>query len=321
MDFGSWTAPQRSMSLRRTLFALVLALGASARVFAAADGAPRVVESESSVDAGEVRAMTELALKHEHGEGVPRDLPRARALYCNAAKRGFADAQFKLGWMYANGRGVQRDDALAAALFAMAAELGHEHAGKLLRYIPKQADPRLPACLLPDPVVASSVPDVVVADGSEETAENHSDIEKLVHQFASHYGVDPKLALAVVSVESAFNPAAVSPKNAAGLMQLIPETAVRFGVKRVFNPSENIQGGLAYLRWLLAFFQGDVPLVVAAYNAGERAVEKYRGIPPYPETRNYVVKVTRLYKKAKHPYQPEVVAPSPIMARIKSVRG
>jgi soluble lytic murein transglycosylase-like protein len=104
-------------------------------------------------------------------------------------------------------------------------------------------------------------------------------------------------------------------------MQLIPETAERFGVKRVLNPIENIKGGLSYLRWLLAFFQGDVPLVVAAYNAGERAVEKYRGIPPYAETRSYVRKVTGIYTKTSHPYQSGIVEPSLIMPRLKRVRG
>jgi soluble lytic murein transglycosylase-like protein len=100
-------------------------------------------------------------------------------------------------------------------------------------------------------------------------------------------------------------------------MQLIPETAARFGVKKILNPVENIKGGLAYLRWLLAFFEGDVSLVLAAYNAGERAVEKYHGIPPYPETRNYVRKITGIYKKARHPFEPDVVEPSPMIARAK----
>ena len=148
-----------------------------------------------------------------------------------------------------------------------------------------------------------------------------SEIEQLVRRLAPQYAVDFQLAMAVISVESAFNSAAVSPKNAQGLMQLIPETAERFGVKKVFSPVENIKGGLAYLRWLLAFFQGDVPLVVAAYNAGERAVEKYRGIPPYAETRNYVRKITGIYKKTRHPYESAIVEPSPIMARMKGTRG
>jgi soluble lytic murein transglycosylase-like protein len=100
-------------------------------------------------------------------------------------------------------------------------------------------------------------------------------------------------------------------------MQLIPETAERFGVQRVFNPVDNIKGGLAYLRWLMAYFQGEVQLVLAAYNAGERAVERYRGIPPYEETRNYVRRITSMYKKLSHPYSSDVVAPSAIMGTVR----
>lgn len=301
----------------KVVAAMAIALSTSGRLSLAAEAVPtRVADAlEFAAAQGDPRAMTELALKYEHAEGVTRDLQKAHALYCSAAKQSYAEAQFRLGWMYANGRGVPRDDAVAAALFAMAAERGHDHAAKLLKYIPKRSDTRPPSCLLPDPIVIPA-PAII-----EATAGSQSEIERLVNQFAPQYAVDPALALAVVSVESAFNPTAVSPKNALGLMQLIPETAERFGVKRVFSPSENIKGGLAYLRWLLAFFEGDVPLVAAAYNAGERAVERYRGIPPYPETRDYVIKITRLYKKAKHPYQPEVVAPSPVMARIRRAQG
>jgi soluble lytic murein transglycosylase-like protein len=99
-------------------------------------------------------------------------------------------------------------------------------------------------------------------------------------------------------------------------MQLIPETAERFGVNRIMDPSENIKGGLAYLRWLLAFFQGNVPLAVAAYNAGERTIERYRGVPPYAETRAYVRNVTRMYRRLEHPYDPSIVQPSPVTAHL-----
>jgi soluble lytic murein transglycosylase-like protein len=101
-------------------------------------------------------------------------------------------------------------------------------------------------------------------------------------------------------------------------MQLIPETAERFGVKSVFDPAQNIQGGLAYLRWLMAFFQGEVKLVLAAYNAGERAVERYHGIPPYAETRSYVERITAMYRKVSHPYNAEVVEPSAMMIALRS---
>ena len=97
-------------------------------------------------------------------------------------------------------------------------------------------------------------------------------------------------------------------------MQLIPETAQRFRVKNAFDPADNIKGGLAYLQWLLAFFKGNVPLVVAAYNAGERTVEKYRGIPPYPETKDYVRKITKLYRNPTHPYKSNLVEAATFMA-------
>ena len=92
-------------------------------------------------------------------------------------------------------------------------------------------------------------------------------------------------------------------------------------MKKVFNPAENIKGGLAYLRWLMAFFEGEVNLVLAAYNAGEKAVERYRGIPPYEETRNYVQRITSMYKKGTHPYSANVVAPSAIMGALRRTGG
>jgi soluble lytic murein transglycosylase-like protein len=113
----------------------------------------------------------------------------------------------------------------------------------------------------------------------------------LVHQLAPEYGVSPRLALAVIRAESNFNPAALSNKNAQGLMQLIPDTSARFNVKKPFDPEQNLRGGLAYLRWLLAYFEGDVSLVAAAYNAGEGAVNRYRGVPPYAETQGYVKRI------------------------------
>ncbi|MGZ5174521.1 MAG: lytic transglycosylase domain-containing protein, partial [Burkholderiales bacterium] len=104
---------------------------------------------------------------------------------------------------------------------------------------------------------------------------------------------------------------------AQGLMQLIPATAARFGVKNAFNALDNLKGGLSYLRWLLAYFKGDVALVLAAYNAGEETVERYRGIPPYRETRDYVKQITSVYRKPNHPYLAQLVTPSTITSRIK----
>ena len=281
----------------------------------AAEWQAGLVALETAAAAGDPKAQTELAVKYEHAEGVPKDFDKANALYCKAAKQGYAEAQFKLGWVYANGRGVPRDDGVAAVLLQMAASQGHEYAAKLLPYMLKHEDVQLPACLLPDPPVLTATEDAEVFPGAPQK------IQQLVRELAPKYAVDFRLALAVISVESDFNVTAVSHKKAQGLMQLIPETAERFGVKRVFLPAENIKGGLAYLRWLLAFFQGDVRLVLAAYNAGERAVEKYRGVPPYAETRHYVNKIMGIYKKAKHPYDPRIVDPSPVVARISTTEG
>jgi len=299
--------------------AAATALLAFAAVLSAAEPDTQLASLELAAGRGDPKAQTELAVKYEHAEGVRRDFQEANRLYCRAAKQGYAEAQFKLGWVYANGRGVARDDGVSAILFRMAADQGHEYAAKLLPYVRNRADTQMPSCLLPDPPVVAALE--LQAEDSADVPGERSEIAQLVRRLAPQYAVDWKLALAVISVESSFNPTAVSPKKAQGLMQLIPETAERFGVKKIFNPAENIKGGLAYLRWLLAFFEGDVQLVLAAYNAGERAVERYRGIPPYPETRDYVKKITGIYKKASHPYASDIVEPSPIMARIKRTQG
>jgi soluble lytic murein transglycosylase-like protein len=116
--------------------------------------------------------------------------------------------------------------------------------------------------------------------------------DSIVNNAAIIYGVDSALIKAVIKTESNFDTYAVSNKGACGLMQLIPETAARFGVTDVFDPKANIYGGTQYLSWLMTYFNGDIELVLAAYNAGEHAVEKYNNqIPPYKETVNYVKKV------------------------------
>ena len=118
----------------------------------------------------------------------------------------------------------------------------------------------------------------------------------IIASAAIKHGVDAALVHAIIQTESAYNPTAVSNKGAGGLMQLMPDTAVRFGVKDVNNPIQNINGGTKYLKFLIELFDADLPLVVAAYNAGENAVIKYNHkIPPYPETKSYVQQVLALY--------------------------
>jgi soluble lytic murein transglycosylase-like protein len=117
----------------------------------------------------------------------------------------------------------------------------------------------------------------------------------LIRSAADRYGVDARLVEAIIAVESAFDPGAVSPKGAMGLMQLMPGTADRYAVDNPFDPMQNIAGGIRYLRDLLVRFQGDLQWALAAYNAGETAVDMHRGIPPYQETRTYVRKVLQHY--------------------------
>lgn len=292
--------------LRKSLVASVLTLAIWCGDVGA-DVNPLLALPDISDQLGDPLVLMDLAVKHEHAEGVPQDYLKAAALYCRAARLGHTEAQYALGWMYANGRGVARDDGIAAQLFAMAADKGHEHARVMMRYTRSDPTTPLPSCLFPEKQTISTDEDSDLAD---VTNFQKGPIFNLVHQLAPRYEVDPKLVLAVISVESAFNVKAISPKNAQGLMQLIPETAQRFRVKNPFDPAENIKGGMAYLQWLLAFFKGSVPLVAAAYNAGEKAVERHGGIPPYPETKDYVRKITLLYRKTTHPYQHNLVEPS-----------
>lgn len=119
----------------------------------------------------------------------------------------------------------------------------------------------------------------------------------LVDEIATMNGVDPHLARAIIQAESAFYDKARSRVGALGLMQLMPATALRFGVTDPFDPQQNIMGGTKYLKWLTDYFAGDFTKVIAAYNAGERAVERYGGIPPYRETRAYVPKVMDLWQR------------------------
>lgn len=267
------------------------------------------------------------ARAYEHGEGVDKNQEVAAQLYCDASRHGDAEAQFSLGWMYANGRGVPRDNNMASYFFGLAAEQGNEHAKNMLRFVGDYVDPEVPQCMRKTfsepqqqqqtvqyqytPRAGSNLVDFIPV-----TAEQRF-VLTLVNRYAPEYGVDPRLALAVIQAESNFNPTARSPKNAQGLMQLIPETAARFNVRRPYDPEQNMRGGLAYLRWLLAYFQGNVPLVVAAYNAGEGAVNRFRGIPPYPETHAYVRRIMEMFGRSEHPYDATVTPQSPALARIR----
>jgi soluble lytic murein transglycosylase-like protein len=145
-----------------------------------------------------------------------------------------------------------------------------------------------------------------------------SEINHMVEQTASRLQVDPQLVQAIIKVESEYDPMAISRKGAMGLMQLVPETAQRFGVENPFNPKENIEGGVSYLRHLLDLFGGDLPLSLAAYNAGEGAVQRSGGIPSFAETRDYVRKVTGVYQGSS---QSGYKAQAPPIIRYVDERG
>ena len=122
------------------------------------------------------------------------------------------------------------------------------------------------------------------------------ELEGAVARYAKEYRLSPALIMAVIKAESAFNPTVISKAGAVGLMQLIPETAIRHGVHNLYDTKENIAGGAKHLRYLLDRFHGNIRLTLAAYNAGERKVDRYRQIPPFKETRIYVKKVMGFYR-------------------------
>ena len=150
----------------------------------------------------------------------------------------------------------------------------------------------------PEPVVAASVQDGLDAPGSLPADTGRTLLradpryDPIIERVAKEQGVDARLVRAVIQVESAYQPRAISPKGAVGLMQVMPATARQYGVRNPFNPASNIEAGIKHLRSLLQRLP--LPLALAAYNAGEAAVERFSGIPPYPETRNYVTSILRL---------------------------
>lgn len=243
---------------------------------------------ELEFEAPRVVALLEQGRTAENGIGGYKRIGLALALYCEAGELGSSEGFFRVGKVLHNPFSIFHNPALANTYFALAARLGHQQA---------QA--------LHDPAIANAPLPVVCGDFGEIMAKEEFDIDAylmaltparqkiaaLIRRHAPRYSVDSRFVLAVAMAESNLNPLAVSPKNAQGVMQLIPDTQERFGVKKPFDPESSIRGGLTYLKWLSARFGGDMALVAAAYNAGEGTVEKYQGIPPYPETRHYVRRV------------------------------
>ena len=228
--------------------------------------------------------FTERALRLMHGEGVRQDVDHALVYLCAAAGKGYGPAAYELAWLYLQGRGgIARDDDLGAAWLRQSIRLGERPPPRLTAGLTSGGKRKL-AC------VASNGRDL------RRNTLRRSALMIKIHELAPKFGLDPALVLEVVRVESNFNPRARSHKGALGLMQLIPSTARRFGVKDPFDPVQNLRGGMAYLSWLLERFDGDLSLTLAGYNAGEAAVERHGGVPPYEETRTYVGTILARYK-------------------------
>lgn len=147
-------------------------------------------------------------------------------------------------------------------------------------------------------------------------------LDRIVHEAAERHRLDPALVKAVIETESGWNPKAVSRKGALGLMQLVPGTAGKYGVYNLLDPAQNVNGGASYLRTLLDRYHGDLEKTLAAYNAGEGAVERFGGVPNYPETRAYVQKVTNYYFRPGSGRDPRLWnPPKPPVRRVVNERG
>jgi soluble lytic murein transglycosylase-like protein len=172
--------------------------------------------------------------------------------------------------------------------------------GRLVRSV--VLEPRVVSSRPVSPQLAAELatpprPDFVTQVAGQNVADQN--LKEMIDRIADDQGVETHLVHSVIRAESNYNANAVSPKGAQGIMQLIPATARRFGVSNTFDARENILGGVRYLRFLLDYYQGNYPKTIAAYNAGEGAVDKYNGIPPYAETQNYVYQVARNLKAAR----------------------
>jgi len=273
--------PERGRPWRALCLGLLLGCAA---MFSTLAAAAEVLDAE----APRVVALLEQGLAAELGIGLAKSPRMAIALYCDAGVIGSAEGFFRVGRVLAKGPVAVRNRALANAFFGLAARLGHDEALD-------HHDEAAGSAPLDDPCgnfEDSLAQEPFDLDGYlSALSPAKRKISDLIRRHAGRYEVDVRIALAVALAESNLNSQAVSPKNAQGVMQLIPETQDRFGVKKPFSPEANIRGGLAYLKWLKARFGGDWALVVAAYNSGEGMVEHYGGIPPFRETQHYVRRV------------------------------
>jgi len=284
--------------------------GAAAAMAAGATGVPTPLSDEPPAWSDEPPRLSQLIEQGWQAQEAAR-WQEAAARYCHAARLGSAEAQYRLGRLYLRST-APAEQAQGLTLLGWAAQRGHQQAQALLNGQP-HAD-AWPDCLLTGQAPQLALPEPVALQPAEPEAVPHEVVERyvlslphdkrrhaqLIQRLAPRFAIDARLALAIARAESNFDAMAVSPKNAMGLMQLIPDTASRFGVRNAFDPEQNVRGGLAYLRWLLDRFNGDVSLASAAYNAGEGAVDRHGGVPPYAETQQYVQRILHFYRAPRH---------------------
>ena len=183
--------------------------------------------------------------------------------------------------------------------------------GKLVRRVIVTSKPVASLAIAAGAAALGAAPAPAAAPAAPVTSFPPASFNDAVKRIAAEEAIPALLIRSVIQVESNYNPFAVSPKGALGLMQLMPETARRFGVADIFDPLDNMQGGAKYLHYLLDLYNGDYTLAIAAYNAGEAAVEKYGRVPPFPETRNYVDQVRRSIALSRKAQQAPAAAPQP----------
>ena len=279
--------------LPRRLATAALAVLFACAAQAANRPAPPVVDDE----APRVRALLEQGWAAESGRGINRNPFLAAGLYRQAGAMGSAEGYYRAALVLMPAAGAP--GASARCLLMAASQLGHGAAGELLDRRGRQAGEGFSAACDEENAAGRLYLEFDLDGYVKSLRLPRQDVVRMIRRLAPIYGINPRLAVAMAAVESNFDPWALSPKSAMGVMQLIPATAERFGVRDPFNPEQNIRGGLAYLRWLDRYYRGDTVRMVAAYNAGEGAVDAHGGVPPYRETQAYVQRVLSFSGGAK----------------------